>query len=312
MVAAPMPRRTSDGRGVRKAAASRTTPSPNNNTDFAYQTSLLRRYCTAEAYDLDALQTLLLQRDRVARRYGHDVLHIEMPPCLAAFEADAFVFRDGACTSLIFVLDFGVLYDDVLGSAVFWNARDQDIAEFLGDVKPFETRPPPVTEFEEMPFKFGPSARVKSGALLLTADADPREIAREKMAYSYGLQRSVRLAVMEEAVDDAIGGMRDIPHALLTHGRLKMNKTEVMRSLGKLLGLRGTINMHSDLLETPDVYWEYPRLEELYIMVGREMDLVARIACTNRYGSGAPPNARSDVNLFVGCRFAVWNMCAGC
>lgn len=171
---------------------------------------------------------------------------------------------------------------------MFWNARDQDIAEFLGDVKPFETRPPPVTEFEEMTFKFGASARVKSGALLLTADADPRETAREKMAYSYGLQRSVRLAVMEEAVDDAIGGMRDIPLALLTHGRLKMNKTEVMRSLGKLLGLRGTINMHSDLLETPDVYWEYPRLEELYIMVGREMDLVARIACTNRYGSDTP------------------------
>ena len=75
-------------------------PAPKNNTDCMYQTSLLRRYCTAEAYDLDALQTLLLQRDRVAKRYGHDVLHIEMPQCLAAFEADAFVFKDGACKYL--------------------------------------------------------------------------------------------------------------------------------------------------------------------------------------------------------------------
>ena len=183
MVAALMPRKTNDGRGGRKAAASRTPPSPQQQHQFAYQTSLLRRYCTAEAYDLDALQTLLLQRDRVAKRYGHDVLHIEMPPCLAAFEADAFVFKDGACTSLILLLELGVRYDDFLGSAVFWNARDQDIADFLGDVKPFETRPPPVTELEEMAFKFGTSARVKSGALLLTADADPREIAREKMAF---------------------------------------------------------------------------------------------------------------------------------
>lgn len=222
---------------------------------------------------------MLLQHDVVAKRYGHDVLHVEMPPHAPAFEADAFVFKDG--------------------TAVFWNARDEDIAVFRSDVKAFETSPSPVTEFEEMPFKFGASAKVKNGALLLTADADPRETSREKMAFSYGLQRSVRLAVIEEAVDDAIGGMRGIPAALVTHGRLKMTKAEVMRSLGKLLCLRGTINMHSDLLETPDVYWEYPRLEELYSMVSREMDLVARIACTNR--SAAALFSAQIFGLFRSC-----------
>ena len=40
--------------------------------------------------------------------------------------------------------------------------------------------------------------------------------------------------------------------------------------------------MHTDLLETPDIYWEHPRLEELYHMVSREMDIVSRVACTNR------------------------------
>jgi hypothetical protein len=182
-------------------------------------------YCSADSYDLDALQALLLQRHRVSKRYGHDVLHVEIPASVPSFEADAFVFRDG--------------------SVVFWNARDSDIAELRGDLKPLESNPPPVTEFEEMTFKLGPSARVKSGVLLLTADADPREIAREKMAFSYGLQRSVRLAVIEEAVDSAIGGMRDIPVALLTHGRLKMKKADVMRSLGKLLALRGTAELLS-------------------------------------------------------------------
>jgi uncharacterized Rmd1/YagE family protein len=169
---------------------------------------------------LDALQAMLLQRNRAANRYGHDVLHVEVTPSIQSFEGDAFVFKDG--------------------SVVFWNARDQDIAEFRSEMKALESNPPPVTEFEEMTFKFGPSARVKSGVLLLTADADPREIAREKMAFSYGLQRSVRLAVIEEAVDATIGAMRDIPLALVTHGRLKMKKADVMRSLGKLLGLRGT------------------------------------------------------------------------
>ena len=41
--------------------------------------------------------------------------------------------------------------------------------------------------------------------------------------------------------------------------------------------------MHTDLLETPDIYWEHPRLEELYHMVSREMDIVSRVACTNRF-----------------------------
>jgi uncharacterized Rmd1/YagE family protein len=105
------------------------------------------------------------------------------------------------------------------------------------------------------------------------------------MAFSYGLQRSVRLAVIEEAVDDAIGGMRDIPFALITHGRLKMKKADVMRSLGKLLGLRGTINMHSDLLETPDIYWEYPRLEELYIMVRSVLHVTRHTSHLTRHRS---------------------------
>ena len=57
---------------------------------------------------------MLLQHDVVAKRYGHDVLHVEMPPHAPAFEADAFVFKDG--------------------TAVFWNARDEDIAVFRSDV----------------------------------------------------------------------------------------------------------------------------------------------------------------------------------
>jgi len=43
-----------------------------------------------------------------------------------------------------------------------------------------------------------------------------------------------------------------------------MSRSDVLRKTGELFALRHLINLSSDLLDTPDFYWEHEEQEELY------------------------------------------------
>lgn len=43
-----------------------------------------------------------------------------------------------------------------------------------------------------------------------------------------------------------------------------MSRADVLRKTGELFALRHLINLSSDLLDTPDFYWEHEEQEELY------------------------------------------------
>ena len=48
-----------------------------------------------------------------------------------------------------------------------------------------------------------------------------------------------------------VSTMRNIPDALRKSKRLQMTRGSVMQALGELLHLRGYLNMHWQLMETP-------------------------------------------------------------
>lgn len=45
---------------------------------------------------------------------------------------------------------------------------------------------------------------------------------------------------------------------------MKLTRAEVMQKTGELFALRHQLNLNSNLLDTPDFYWERERLETLY------------------------------------------------
>lgn len=46
--------------------------------------------------------------------------------------------------------------------------------------------------------------------------------------------------------------------------KINMSRADVLRKTGELFALRHLINLSSDLLDTPDFYWEHEEQEELY------------------------------------------------
>lgn len=46
--------------------------------------------------------------------------------------------------------------------------------------------------------------------------------------------------------------------------KISMSREDVLRKTGELFALRHLINLSSDLLDTPDFYWDHEEQEELY------------------------------------------------
>lgn len=62
---------------------------------------------------------------------------------------------------------------------------------------------------------------------------------------------------------------------------IKMSQSEVLRKTGELFALRHLINLRSDLLDTPDFYWDREHLEPLYLRVIGSLSIQRRTRVMN-------------------------------
>ncbi|KAF2835820.1 hypothetical protein M501DRAFT_961215 [Patellaria atrata CBS 101060] len=106
-----------------------------------------------------------------------------------------------------------------------------------------------------------------------------------KIAFSSGLARSTKLAVLESLLNSYFNSTRDIPR-LLSHGsRLPYSRDFILRKTGELLSIRAQLNLYSELTDSlPDLFWDSRHelgLEGYYDEVGRALDINVRIKSLN-------------------------------
>ncbi|KAJ6260471.1 hypothetical protein Dda_4697 [Drechslerella dactyloides] len=106
-----------------------------------------------------------------------------------------------------------------------------------------------------------------------------------KIAFSSGLARSTKLAVLEELLQSYIESTSSIPALLSRGSRLPFTRNFILRKTGELLSFRARLNLYSELTDNlPDIFWDSQKelgLEGCYESVGRELDVGARIRQLN-------------------------------
>lgn len=103
-----------------------------------------------------------------------------------------------------------------------------------------------------------------------------------KAAFSSGLARNTKLAALEISLEKYISVIKDISHKLATGGHLGLKGSDALKITGQLLQIRGQLNLYSELIETPDLYWSEPQLEALYALISRKLDVAPRISILNK------------------------------
>ncbi|KAI9822389.1 MAG: hypothetical protein M1827_000108 [Pycnora praestabilis] len=106
-----------------------------------------------------------------------------------------------------------------------------------------------------------------------------------KIAFSSGLARSTKLAVLESLLSNYFETTRSIPTMLSRGSRLPFTRSFILRKTGQLLSVRAQLNLYSELTDSlPDLFWDSRYelgLEGYYDQVGRALDVGVRIKVLN-------------------------------
>ncbi|KAM9842332.1 required for meiotic nuclear division protein 1 homolog isoform 1-T2 [Aulostomus maculatus] len=230
-------------------------PSRTNQPSMAEDMDMMRciAFATADQYHLPTLGHELI---------GHGFNEIDLP-------------RD-ASNVLVISTDMTSKPEDSAlmfffreGSVVFWNVDDKMIKKVLRILEHHEIQPYEIAlvhwENEEINYAFGEgNTKLECGHFIMDDNMDQHEAILEKFAFSNALSLSVKLAIWEVSLDNFVDSIQSIPETLKSGKRVKLSSAEVMKKIGELFTLRHCINLRSDLLLTPDFYWDRENLEKLY------------------------------------------------
>lgn len=260
---------------LRSGVASKRAVIKRKMIDAAEEVTVFERrdtvvaICTAEAYDLVGLRRFLETTFPTVESIQDEVLHLQT---VGHDNVEIFMFSDGC-----FVL---------------WGAPgevSQLILQFKETVKPFEISALGDCESETLFYRLNRNASsfhagMEGETIALDApESEPfQTVVKAKLAFSNGLADSVKLAVLENSLNEHIEKVKPIPLTLSNGGRLSVSRADVLKLTGELLKFRAQLNLHSELTDTPEIYWSEPQLEEIYHRVGRVLEIKQRARVLNR------------------------------
>ncbi|KAF6005012.1 hypothetical protein F1559_004885 [Cyanidiococcus yangmingshanensis] len=113
-------------------------------------------------------------------------------------------------------------------------------------------------------------------AQLEEADLSDEELVQVQAGVSHALAQSCKLGSFENSVDLLIERCGNVPLDLVRFGELHLGARDVMRMSGEVHLYRSYFNLQTDLLGTPDWFWENEQVEPLYERTARWLDTEKR------------------------------------
>lgn len=211
-------------------------------------------YCTAAALDIPRLFQSL-------QKFG-----------------SAQLFRD--CVHLLLKEDRkpkGDVFYFSYGCVVLWGFSEEEEQAILGSLKDFEKDPMPKPEMDEFTYIYDDTMRIEEDEISL-----PTKNVLTKLAISYGIAQSVKLTTFEETIQKTIDNTKYLPEHLATKGKISMSRKEISKKMGELFIERNFINLHAEILDTPEFFWNYPELEPYYRRTTHYLDTNKRVEVLNR------------------------------
>mmetsp|Transcript_75937 Transcript_75937/g.203433 ORF Transcript_75937/g.203433 Transcript_75937/m.203433 type:complete len:705 (+) Transcript_75937:3-2117(+) len=165
------------------------------------------------------------------------------------------------------------------GCLVFWGLEPEEERFFLDLVRPFEddSIPDDDKEQDDMTFYFGSTTRLYSDEVCL-ATTDPLE----KLSISFAIAQSTKLSVLESNVEETFESTRVYPQELADTGQISLSQTEVSKMIGQLFIVRSSVNLESDMLSTPDFFWENDKWEPIYRHASKYLEIDNRVSVLNK------------------------------
>lgn len=198
---------------------------------------------------------------------------------LQQFEADAIEFTHFQTSHVVHrrfgTSDAAVFYFSY-GTVVMWGLSAEEEQIVLNQIRAFEDNQVASPDMEEYQYATGETAKILKDNITI-----PSDDMMTKLAFSHGLAQSVKLGVFEKRIEAQVLATRYLPESLAQKGRIPLGRRDILKMMGQLFTERSFVNLHSDVLETPEFFWKYSDLEPLYRLIAQDLDIRLRVTVLN-------------------------------
>jgi len=173
------------------------------------------------------------------------------------------------------------------GAFVTWAPPDTGsfILNLREDLRPYENNPAGSIESEEMAFRTASENTNETtgiyGETIVLAE-QPEYTTKVKLAFSNGLADSVKVSFLERLMNDHINRVRMFPSMLQNKQKIKLSRKDILALTGQLLHFRALLNLDSEIIDPPELYWSEPYLENIYNQMSRFLETKQRVFVLNK------------------------------
>ncbi len=221
-------------------------------------------YCIAKALKIADIHAFFKPLTNFQTKLFRNVLHIAVSDHLPLnHSGDIFCFPQGCI--------------------IFWGLRRAQELEFLALIEKFSDSLLEKTEMDSFSFHMDTETklyihhRFNIDIIALSSTSVPL-----KLAISYGLAQSIKLASYEESLQKTIQANLNISEQLSARGGISLSRRAILKRMGEIFVERSYINLSSEYLEMPEYFWQYPNLETYYLLVEKYLDMPRRVSALNR------------------------------
>jgi len=166
------------------------------------------------------------------------------------------------------------------GAAVFFDVATADQERFLATLRPLVEQPYPQPESEDVSISVNADKRegIEGGITLNIKDASVERL----QIVAAALGKSVALAQYEADVTTTFDHIEPIAAQLAQTGRGGRDMRQLLRHIGRALRNEHKMVARVEVVDRPELLWEHPELEQLYLRLEDEFELTERAEILDR------------------------------
>ena len=119
--------------------------------------------------------------------------------------------------------------------------------------------------------------RVFSDKLLYDHFYIPQDSVDVKLCVSHGLAQSAKIDYIEIKVTELTQSCKPLPRELKDKGSVTISERKLLQLRGEVLFYRLMLKSGSDLLDEPELFWQFPWLKPFYTMTKQFFDISERV-----------------------------------
>ncbi|KAJ2959209.1 hypothetical protein NQZ79_g5291 [Umbelopsis isabellina] len=235
-------------------------------------------YCTASAYRMDDLVKYLK-----SRKSSNGAAPKRFDECV--FTPFSFKYpisppRDDGEVEVkqlmpeVFFFDYGVV--------VFWGMSIEEEQKLMQELEPFEEERLETDDVEVEEFHFHYNERYQPRIYNDVITLRHPQNYLVKMTISHAIAQSVKMTLFERLIDDTINETKYIPQVMAESGKVHMSRVAITKKIGQLFIMRINVNLVSNILDTPEIFWSEPALEPLYSAIRGYLEISQRVELLNQ------------------------------